>query len=227
MNFKQEVLQHYTDQDFQITVDRDPGKWTTGNGLMHLGFFICLLHGSGQLELSDIEFFQKAVNMCQEGNDLGVYDRNQGRQDKNAHDDATGVVSGSAVSGCQFHKDVLSHGIKNFFVYENVDGKFNGIKDLWAFRARFPFLILWYFLLNKKLRILLPIMIAYLCFTKKSDRADSTIMNYCKVESLVSVYPKLKIFRNWWLKHSDLKTKTEEYFKSEHPLIGLVSELKF
>lgn len=233
MSAKAEVLQHYLDEDGQITVDRDPSKWSTGNGLMHLGFFMCLLWGSDQLELADEIRFYNAVKACED--EPGVYDRNPGRNDRNAHDDANGIVAASvcakAIWGMPwFHKEVLIHGLKNFFIYENVDGKFNGLRDLWACRLRFPFIILWYFLVNQWLRGLLPIMLIFLTFSLRSKRADSLIMDYCKVESLAARYKWLKFYRNWWLRRANLTERTAEYFNKEgqpeHGLVALSRELK-
>lgn len=227
-SFKDEIIKHYIDEDLQVTVDRNPSKWSTGNGLLHTGLFMCLLYGSKKLELQDIYRFKLCVDLCED--QKGLYDRNKGRNDKNAHDDSIGVAAGSVIANLNYHVDILDYGLKNNFVYDNVDHSNNIINSPWAFRARFPFLILWYFLINKKFKILLPIMLVYLIFCLKSKRADAIIMNYCKIESLTATYKYLKWFRNWWVQKSNLTNKFREYFNKpgemEHPIIGLSEELK-
>lgn len=229
MSAKQDVLDHYLDVDGLVTIDRDPSKWSTGNGLMHLGFFTCLLAGGDNLTAADVVRFNSAVRGCQVA--PGLYDRNPGRPDADSHDDANGVVSGSVVCGLPFHRDVLIYGLKHFFFYDNVDQTFNGWKDLWAFRLRFPFVVLWYFLVNKWLRLLLPVMLAFLALSLVFTHAsDSRIEDYCKVESLALIYPCLAGFRNWWVRHAKLEAATAAYFNEpnlpEHPLVQLVRELK-
>lgn len=229
MSAKDEVVQHYVDQDSLVTIDRDPGRWTTGNGLMHLGFFTCLLAGSDELTAADVVRFNSAVRGCQVA--PGLYDRNPGRPDADSHDDANGVVSGSVVCGLPFHRDVLLYGLKHFFFYDNTDQTFDGWKDLWALRLRFPFVVLWYFLVNSWMRPLLPLMLTFLSLSLVfSSAADSRVEDYCKVESLALVYPRLKGFRNWWLRHSKLEMSAATYFNQpnlpEHPLVQLVRELK-
>lgn len=228
MSYKEELIKHYIDQDLQVTVDRDPTRWSTGNGLLHNGVFLCLLYGAEQLEESDIARFNASVALCEDGE--GVYDRNRGRNDQNAHDDATGVAAGSAIGELKYHKDILNHGLKHFFTYENVDHSFDGLKDLWAFRLRFPFIVLWYFLINKKLRLLTPIFLLFLLTVIFDSRADSKIMKYCMLESLAKTCKCLRMFRNIWLSLVNLPRAMREYFNKEgqpeHPIVGLSTELK-
>lgn len=226
MSARDEVISHYTDQDLQVTVDRDPGKWTTGNGLLHSGLFICMLHGSDQIERTDMLRFSNAVEMCEVV--PGVYDRNQGRKDQNAHDDAVGVVSGSVLCNLHFNIDVLWHGITHLFCYDNVDNKFNGIKDLWSFRGRFPVHIAWYFALGNKL--FLPtvlLVLTSIALNKNTTKSDVKLQAYCMLESLSCKYEFLSGFRSWWLKGANLPGAVASYFGQDHPLVKLSTQIKF
>lgn len=97
--FKEEILTHYLDRDLQVTIDRDPTPWSTGNGLLHTGLFYVLLHLNNLITEEDRLRFTKCVDGCWAGPDdaatVGVLERNPNRPDKQAHDDYQGVMAAS------------------------------------------------------------------------------------------------------------------------------------
>lgn len=223
MSNKNELVQHYIDADLQITVDRDPLKWSTGNGLLHSGLFVCLLKDSLQLTQVDASRFEGCVSMCEVV--PGVYDRNLGRKDANAHDDSIGIAAGSVICDSRFHKDVLKHGLNSFFTYDNVDNNFNFGLDWWSFRLRFPHIVLWYFLINGKLRLLSPLLLLYILIdSMQSKRADSFLLNYCMITALSEESGMWSRFKKWWINKFDLPKKLAEYFGEAHPIVALSKE---
>lgn len=221
-----DLLKHYKDEDNQITVDRDPQKWSTGNGLLHTGFAVVLMRRLG-IE-SDYDWAKIAFELAEDPGQPGVYDRNRGRNDKNAHDDYYGIVGASSAMGWKFHGDVLKHGVRNAFIYENVDGSFDFKKDWWAFRLRFPFVVLWYFLANGKATWLKWLFKWYLKKHVATDHPSGIIKAYCALGSLVEIDPKYWLgFEREWLASHDLEKSCLEYFKSpDHPLVKLSAILK-
>lgn len=122
MSFREEVELHYTDPEGMITQVRDPAeKWTSGNHLLILGTYHAILAHLGLGISRDAIDFAAAVRPCEV--EPGLYNRNAGRKDKQAHDDYIGVVAGSVACGAAFHKDVLSYGESHFWIFDN-DGQF-------------------------------------------------------------------------------------------------------
>lgn len=220
-----ELENHYLDGDCQVTVDRDPTKWSTGNGLLHTGFAGIVLARLG-VSKELLGWVGKAFEMAEDPGQPGVFDRNAGRNDKNAHDDAYGIVGASSVLGLRFHKDILKHGLTHFFIYENVDGIFNGLKDAWALRLRFPFVILWYFLASDWLRPLAGLMRFYLRRYVDKSHPSGLIKAYCVIGSMAVKNKAWAAFEKEWLEANDLVGAVKEYFykkdQPEHPIVGLV-----
>jgi hypothetical protein len=143
--FKQEILDHYLDQDLQVTVDRGPSKWTTGNGLLHCGIFYTLLSLSNILDRDDCDRFNKAVFQCwvKSGNItvFGLLNRDAGRPDHEAHDDYIGVCAASFFTHSNVSALINSYGAGNHYSYDNTNPyKF----DFGSWHARFPGLIGFY-----------------------------------------------------------------------------------
>lgn len=232
---KREVIYHFMDLTGMVTVDRDPSPASTLNGLMHTGLTMCFFKALGILDKHDIECFKDTVEGCQET--PGNYDRyaayaNVPRNDlANAHDDYTGVFAGSKVTGLSFHKDILNHGIRYLFIYNNqrpgvLIDDVNPLKwEWWAFRARFVDHIVWYYLGNGKLRILSPLLMAWLAIkTIGSKPGSGRLLDYMFVESLQDKW-EWKKFRKWFLPRSKLVESCADYFHDGHPTIDLAKEV--
>lgn len=226
-NLALELLKHYLDEDFQITVDRNPGKWTTGNGLLHTGFAVVLLR---RLNINiEYDWAFSAFQLAETPQQPGVFHRNFNRLDRNAHDDYYGIVAASSVMGWDFHKRVLIHGLKHCFFYDNTNHKFDTIDDIRSWRIRMPFVILWYFLANKKLTFLRYLFKIYLKYLIDTKHCSGIIKAYCALGSLTLIDPKYwESFEKQWLQKYNLPKACEEYFKTkEHPLVGLSQYLYY
>lgn len=230
MDSKEIIIAHYMDGEGMVTKDRDPGPWTTGNGLMHVGLFMCFLYILKLLTEVDILRFYNTVKLCEDGS--GIYDRNKGRNDKNAHDDAAGVVSGSAVSKLMFHKDVLQRGLSDGFIYNNVNPNvfvddINPLKwEWWALRIRLPHHILWYFLVNGRLLFLSPILMLYIWISGTGRPPHySHLLNYQILESMCAVSKFWKKCRSFLLKRIKLVESTAAYFGEHHELVNMAKEV--
>src|SRR6267154_669901 len=100
LHFKEQILNYYLDGDGQVTVDKNPTKWSTGNGLLHTGLFYMILAINQILDDADKLRFRKAVDDCwvraKSGHVIpGLLNRNPGRPDLEGQDDYVGVCGGS------------------------------------------------------------------------------------------------------------------------------------
>lgn len=132
MNFKEDIITNYIDQDGLVTIDKNPTKWSTGNGLLFTGIFLVLLHMLDDLDEDTECNFVKAIRACEV--EPGLFDRNPGRTDSEAHDDYIGVAAASYFCVMGFAHDIWLYGEKHFYCWNNQDpGKFS----LSHFDARF------------------------------------------------------------------------------------------
>ena len=126
MNFKSEILSHYLDRDNLVSLDRDPTPWSSGNGLLYTGLFYTILGLRNELTIEDRVRWVSAVKACEVS--PGVYNRNPLREDFEAHDDYCGIASASAFMGDEFARDILEHGLKTDWHYDNT-GKEPGLRS--------------------------------------------------------------------------------------------------
>ncbi len=232
---KRELMLHFMDLAGMVTVDRDPTPASTLNGLMHTGLTMCFYKSLDILDNQDVESFIDTVEGCQET--PGNYARypayaNVARNDSaNAQDDYTGVFAGSMATGQCFHKDILDHGTKHLFVYNNqrpgvLIDDINPLKwEWWAFRLRFIDHIVWYALGNGKLRLLSPLLMAWLAIkTIRSKFGSERLLDYMFVEALQDKW-EWKKFRKWFLPRAKLLESCIDYFHVNHPLVNLAAEV--
>ena len=214
---KYELYDHYTDNDGHITIDKDPGKWSTGNGLLHDGLAQVLFKFLTIQNFSDSFKFRETVLLCQK--EPGVYFKNPGREDEISQDNLLGVSCGSVVTDSNFNVDVEKHALKNFFIW-NADNQLT-ISD---FLGRHVFRMLALLILSGKKRyaIFIPILLLKHYLFRSSDY--SVILNYLEIESICSfLYPRLKFYRNHIVPKLNLSNTSISYFKTEmHPIIGLM-----
>lgn len=141
MSFKSEVLQHYLDVDGLVALDREPTRWSTGNGLLYTGLFYTLLALNGELDEEDRARFAKAVARCEV--EPGLYNRNPGRPDWEAHDDYVGVAAASYFLKAPFAGDIVDYGEINEWCFDNTKP---GELSLKAYHGRFPGRIGFYYM---------------------------------------------------------------------------------
>ena len=207
---KKEITNNYTDyNDYQVTIDKNPGPWSTGNGMMHTGLVMCMYEALGLLNSVDKMKFKTAVSLVQKS--PGLYHRNPGRLDQNAHDDLIGIAAGSMVTDSKFHKDIANHGLKNFFIWNN-DGELKA-QD---FLGRHVFYMAYF------LSAYLPLF--WLTFFKLilvKPKSYKILLNYMIVESIAKIYPSAKTFRNNFVKSTKIAEECARYFGENHPVAKL------
>ena len=126
----------HTDAEGLISQDKNPGRWTSGNGALDSALDRVLLFMNGWLKDSDCREFETTIsNLWAEGR-AGLLSRNRGRPDQDAWDNYIGACVGS------FFCDVLSvprairaYGDSHFYTFQNEPGFDNMIK---ATFFRFP-----------------------------------------------------------------------------------------
>jgi hypothetical protein len=91
--FRQEVLSHNLEShDLHVTPVKDPGHWSTANGLLYASMFYTLLRLNDCLTDEDRFRYITAVDRCWVRNGDGsivdgLLNRNFGRPDEQAQDD--------------------------------------------------------------------------------------------------------------------------------------------
>lgn len=113
------LVKNYIDSDALVSLDANPSKWSTGNGLLYTGLYMTILGVMGKIDSFDRGLFSRAVLGCQVV--PGVYNRNPGRPDWNAHDDYVGVAAGSYFSNLGYAHDIVKHGLSHGWCYDNRD----------------------------------------------------------------------------------------------------------
>lgn len=120
--FKDEVLSHYIDKDFQVTVDRDPTPQSSGNGLFHTAIFYSVLALNNSITALDLLNFRKCVDLCWVGTldkpILGLLERNDGRPDKEAQDDYH-IATASYLLGTYHAQAIFHFGLLHNFCFNN------------------------------------------------------------------------------------------------------------
>lgn len=230
---KFEIWTHYTDPKVPIvTVDKDPQPQSTLNGIMHTGFYLCMLSDADGLDiLRDGNRFGTAIHLCQVA--PGVYNRYPGVNNFNSHDDACGVAAGSAKTVFLFHEDILKHGINNLFYYNNTPPfrLINGINPLkwnwWAWRlVEAPMHVMWYFRLNNLLAIFdIPLLFKITFDTLFSRVGYGRILNYMMVSAMRKKSKIWDLYYSWFIGQSKLVEATADYFKVSHPLVELAAKV--
>ena len=118
MDFRTEIAQHYTDPEGMISQVRDPqAKWTSGNHLLITGTYYSILSLIDTISEKDRSDFVSVVTPCEV--EPGLFNRNKGRLDKEAHDDYIGVVSASYFLDAAFKRDVLQYGRAHWWRFDN------------------------------------------------------------------------------------------------------------
>lgn len=213
MTLKEQIYAQYVDQEGLVTVEPNPGKWSTGNGAMHLGLFMCFLKARKNIKSEDQDRFVTTIKQLEVVS--GLYNRNPNRPDLIAQDDLIGIAAGGAVCGTNHAEQIFNYGITHLLFWNNTD-KF----DIAAFRGRFPFFIA-YLALMSGFYVFYPIMFIYLALSRSKNHY--ALLNYMKLESLATKYSGFRWLRNKIIGKINLKYATEDYFKSGHPLISLAN----
>lgn len=222
-NDKREIITHFMDMAGMVTVDRDPGYKTTNNGLFETGFVLTVYDDLGILDTHDADAFYEVVKSVEDS--PGVYDRypavdgHPRIEDPNSHDDAAGVAAGSKVCKLEFHKDIMEH----FAWADNTEGAQTG---LWALRLRFIPDVIWYFLLNGRLKFLSPILMLILTAKLIIPSASyGVLIDYMMIHTLSKQSGLWKRFKKFFLKRAKFLDSSIGYFHEDHPVNNLVQKV--
>lgn len=130
---KTEVYAHYMDDVGQVTKDKNPSHWSTGNGLLFTGTFFTLLGLSGILDSNDAEHFDKAVRACYVNPIRPVLNRDPNRRDFEGFDDYIGVCAGAFFLKSPIAKEISDWGESHCFNFNNQNVESKSIKS-WFYR---------------------------------------------------------------------------------------------
>lgn len=146
MTFKEEILTHYLDSELLVTKDRNPSHWSTGNGLLFTGIFYTLLYLRGECTAEDVDRFCMAVTPCWKDDELGnpipgLLERNDKRNELQAHDDYRGVCVASLLLNTPHAKAVEAYGSSHFWCFNNAHPGRIGFRSWFGRFAGFPGLV--------------------------------------------------------------------------------------
>lgn len=221
MSAKDEVVKHYIDQDGLVTVDRDPSKWSTGNGLMHLGLFATMLMALKQASYADACDVDEAFENCMKA--PGIYNRNPGREDLIAHDDLIGVAAGSLAISSSLRTDyILTYGLKHFLFWNNTK-----TFTINAFRGRALSFMLFILSANSFFVRHLFKPFAWLLFKFSNPTDYHVMLNYMMLEALAKKSPMFKKLRDEKVKTMGLSSAISAYFGVNHPLVEMAQQVEY
>lgn len=135
MGLREQILDHYLDDECQVTIDRDPTPGSTGNGQLYHSVFIVRLHQLGQLRPEDRARF---AAMCDRSQYLpGLHHRSQhkGAGELNSWDNYLGIAAADAFAKMGPAADIVEHGRRHGWHYNNVDPADHTWQSWHAWRA--------------------------------------------------------------------------------------------
>lgn len=98
------------------------GKWNGGNMLLDTAMYYLILRKLGwEPTEQDRERFFNQVFQCAVPSYIGLFNRNPGRTDLQAHDDYTGVAAASSFMRPMLARGIYLHGCEHFWSYNNVE----------------------------------------------------------------------------------------------------------
>lgn len=227
-DFKQEIYAHYFDKDYQVTIDRDPGKWSTLNGLLHAGFFYVLCAKHGAISDFDREMFSKMVDMVWVEGYPGLMHRHQNHGDiKQAHDDYIGVMAASYYLKTNHAIKIYEYGQKNCFKFDNQNPEPKFFQSWSSWHGRFPGLIGYYSLCYQD-----PpgnaqtVLLVQALKEKISERADAGLLGWLKAQVIGQQSSRfnesLKVWNdNFFKQWGSLQNCAKAYFGEKHPMAEL------
>lgn len=211
---KDEILAHYLDKDLQVTVDRDPGKWTTANGLLHTSLAYSLFSLNGLIEATDIQRFTQCVSMCWQPPLV----RNFNRTDLEAQDDYH-IATASFLLKTAHAEWIALWGESHCWSYNNQNPEHF---SLGTCHYRFPGLVAYYQLAGgRNVSWMQGVLLRSGLFNGPSDHSDQAIMEWLKVQ-VMKKYDKYKPAAVEWeckakTKWGSLGNICKGYFGETHP----------
>lgn len=229
-DFKKEIYAHYFDQDLQVTIDRDPGKWSTLNGLLHAGLFytICAKHNA--ITDADRKLFSDMVDRAWVDGYPGLLERHDKHTDvKQGHDDYIGVAAASYFLRTTHAIKIYEYGQKTCFRYDNQNPEPKFYESWSSAQGRFPWGQVGFYALAAKeppSNIQTVLMIQFLSKTNIGERPDSGLMGWLRAQVIQHQSSRfneaLNIWNDKFYSHwGTLANCAKAYFGEKHPMAEL------
>lgn len=227
--FKTEILEHYLDDEFQVTVERDPGFRTTNNGLLHTALFYTIIHLNNHVHELDRSRLNRAVTPCWvEFKDRpveGLLLRHPKHGDLfQGHDDYH-VTTACSLLGLYHSEAIYNYGDENLWSFNN-ETPYNSSWLSWQYwrglHWRFPGRPGYYALAaGKEISWLQTQLIKFDLWLGPSKESDGVMMQWLRIQ----IYKKSGKFENqiksWESrfrnKYGLLNKAMYGYFKMGHP----------
>ena len=224
--FKQEIINHYMDQDGLVSPDRNPTRWSTGNGLLYTGLFYTICSILQETTDADTAHFQESVKRCYVEDHKGLLNRNPKRPDHESHDDYIGVVVASLLLGTRNKCDVWSYGKRNFWVFDNrLPERLFTLGAVSSWHGRFPLqLALYHYACSENPGIFLKLLARaalYLSTFEKKSNAEAWARNWLIVQALKKVGALKSAVHHWEIefmrRYMSLSCCLQLAFGHQHP----------
>lgn len=121
--FRHLIETEHTDLEGLISADKNPGRWTSGNGALDTSLYYIILFLTSELKEADsIRFASIVSNLWSEGRP-GLLSRNKGRPDQDAWDNYLGVcAAGLLCDAPSVPRAIRSYGEAHCWIYQNESG---------------------------------------------------------------------------------------------------------
>lgn len=216
------VKESYTDVDGFITIDENPSVSSTGNGFLHLAFYLSILDNINGIDYyTRFETTKTILSSKVEGID-GLFHRNKHKTDLNSWDEYFSIVSISKILDLNFADKIVCFGERNDWHFDNevigslriesYHDRFFGLTSYYRFCAQRP--------MNLIERI--SIVISFL-LSSISKKADKRIKGYIQYTVLKNSEIDIFIFASMvWIyiiekRFSSLGEVVSDYFGKTHP----------
>lgn len=121
--FKNLMAHEYTDQEGLISPDKNPGRWTSGNGALDTSIYYIILMLTGQLTESDSFRFEAIISNLWADGKQGLLSRNRGRPDQDAWDNYWGVcAAGLMCDAVAIPRAIRTYGESHCWMFQNEPG---------------------------------------------------------------------------------------------------------
>jgi hypothetical protein len=210
------------DSDGLVSVIKNPGRWSTGNGLLYTGMFYTMLVLRGEARTDDLKRFEDAVINCYVPGYPGLLNRNPNRPDHEAQDDYIGVMAAGFHLKSKIAETILNHGMSHNYCWNNESPESYSLE---CDHDRFPGLIYFYQscaekLVSKYSNILLSLEIFFDAFFKNdiSDHCLTWVKTTVLAETSLICAFSASLW-NWRIekKFGSLNMLFSKYFGEDHP----------
>lgn len=229
MNVLEEIGPYIDEKGF-VTIDKNPGPNSTGNGFLHLAFLCAVLKDTKQLmqiRLRVLDTVEESEVQDHLGGGLFHINPWKGAHDLTSWDEYLGIAALSRMCLFDFADAICTHGELHDWVFDNQKPS-NSFITSRAFHGRFPGVIPFYKYCAR--RSLTPMEVIELSvtvlFSCLSDEADGWIKNYIRTQVLKDGNFVFKLVSKFWRwrakkKFGTLGAMVKPYFGETHALSKL------